>query len=119
LVKGPWTVEEDNLLMEVVKKHGVKKWSLVASYLKGRLGKQCRERWYNHLSPDIKKGAWTLEEDRLLKEIHRELGNKWSKIAARLPGRTDNAVKNRWNSTIQRQMRLGIGDDDHHKKKKV
>lgn len=104
--KKSWTEVEDRILSEIVAKGGAHKWSTIAASLPGRAGKQCRERWYNHLCPEVRKGSWTAEEDHIIMESVREHGTKWSFIVKKLPGRTDNAIKNRYNSAMRRQKRL-------------
>lgn len=87
LVKGAWSSMEDDLLTKLVETHGPKNWTAIASHLNGRIGKQCRERWYNHLDPTIRKDPWTPEEDRRIVELHAQLGNRWAEIAKVLVGR--------------------------------
>lgn len=108
-----WTTDEDNILMQRIEKHGNKSWTRVAQELNNlvhggrhiRQGKQCRERWFNHLNPDLKKGQWTLEEDVFILEQQRVIGNRWSDISKCLQGRNENSVKNRWKSLMKRAMK--------------
>tara|TARA_B100000780_G_C20999327_1_gene399796 strand:+ start:13 stop:753 length:741 start_codon:yes stop_codon:yes gene_type:complete len=105
LKKGPWTPVEDDLVLKAVLKLGIQhvKWSNVAALVNGRLGKQVRERWYNHLDPTLNKGQWTKEEDAALVKWQADFGNKWVKIADKMPGRSENGIKNRWNSAKRRR----------------
>jgi len=109
LVKGPWKEEEDNKLVELVEKYGPKDWSTIASHIQGRIGKQCRERWFNHLSPEVRKTNWSPEEDRIIIEAHHRLGNKWTAISKLLDGRPANAIKNHWNSTLLKRIQDSNG----------
>ncbi|KAL5802724.1 hypothetical protein ACOSQ4_031029 [Xanthoceras sorbifolium] len=113
--KGPWTVEEDQKLTDYIQKHGHGRWRILPKNagLK-RCGKSCRLRWTNYLRPDIKRGKFSLEEEETIIQLHRVLGNKWSAIAARLPGRTDNEIKNYWNTHIKKKLlRMGIDPVTH------
>ncbi|XP_061354090.1 transcription factor WER-like [Gastrolobium bilobum] len=103
--KGFWSVEEDRILMDYVKKHGIGKWNRIAK-LTGlkRCGKSCRLRWMNYLSPNVKRGDFSEEEQDLIIRLHKLLGNRWSLIAGRIPGRTDNQVKNYWNSHLSKKL---------------
>ncbi|XP_060203291.1 transcription factor MYB102-like [Lycium barbarum] len=115
LKKGPWTTEEDQKLIDYIQKHGSGNWrTLPKNAGLQRCGKSCRLRWTNYLRPDIKRGKFSFEEEETIIQLHRILGNKWSAIAARLPGRTDNEIKNYWNTNIRKKlMRMGIDPVTH------
>ncbi|XP_071704853.1 transcription factor MYB3R-1-like isoform X2 [Rutidosis leptorrhynchoides] len=104
LVKGPWSREEDEVITRLVEQLGAKKWSTIAQHLPGRIGKQCRERWHNHLNPNINKEAWSQEEEIALIQAHQIYGNKWAELTKFLPGRSDNAIKNHWNSSVKKKL---------------
>ncbi|KAI4295023.1 hypothetical protein MLD38_040713 [Melastoma candidum] len=103
--KGAWTKEEDQRLVDYIRLHGEGCWrSLPKAAGLLRCGKSCRLRWINYLRPDLKRGNFAQEEDELIIKLHSTLGNKWSLIAGRLPGRTDNEIKNYWNTHIKRKL---------------
>lgn len=105
IVKGAWTSEEDRIILDAVESNGIDdiKWSDVAVKLKGRSGKQCRERYLNYLDQNIKRSEWTEEEDILLFELQRVIGNKWAEIAKIIPRRSENNIKNRFNSKAKKK----------------
>ncbi|XP_022753961.1 transcription factor MYB41-like [Durio zibethinus] len=115
LKKGPWTAEEDQKLIDYIQKHGHGRWrTLPKNAGLKRCGKSCRLRWTNYLRPDIKRGKFSIEEEETIIQLHSVLGNKWSVIAARLPGRTDNEIKNYWNTRIKKKLlRMGIDPVTH------
>ncbi|KAI4322869.1 hypothetical protein L6164_022520 [Bauhinia variegata] len=115
LKKGPWTPEEDRKLIDYIQKHGHCKWrTLPKNAGLKRCGKSCRLRWANYLRPDIKRGRFSFEEEEAIIQLHSVLGNKWSTIAASLPGRTDNEIKNYWNTHIKKRLlKMGIDPVTH------
>lgn len=118
LHRGPWTPREDTLLTKYIQAHGEGHWrSLPKKAGLLRCGKSCRLRWMNYLRPDIKRGNITPDEDDLIIRMHSLLGNRWSLIAGRLPGRTDNEIKNYWNTHLVKRLRSqGITDPGTHRK---
>ena len=96
LRKGAWTKEEDDQIVEWVKQHGTGKWKELSLTMEGRIGKQLRERWCNHLDPSLKREQFTEQEDNVIIAMHQSIGREWHKIAKALPGRSANAVKNRF-----------------------
>ncbi|KAJ1294713.1 hypothetical protein BS78_01G166800 [Paspalum vaginatum] len=109
LKKGPWTAAEDAMLTDHVRRHGEGNWNAVQR-MTGllRCGKSCRLRWTNHLRPNLKKGSFSPDEELLIAQLHAQLGNKWARMAAHLPGRTDNEIKNYWNTRTKRRQRSGL-----------
>ncbi|XP_030930895.1 myb-related protein 315 [Quercus lobata] len=116
LKRGPWTIEEDHKLMNFILNNGIHCWRMVPK-LAGllRCGKSCRLRWINYLRPDLKRGGFTETEENQIIQLHSRLGNRWSKIAAHFPGRTDNEIKNHWNTRIKKRLKLLGLDPVTHK----
>ncbi|GMN48979.1 hypothetical protein TIFTF001_018143 [Ficus carica] len=111
LKKGPWSPEEDQMLISYIQKHGHGNWRALpkqAGLL--RCGKSCRLRWINYLRPDIKRGNFSREEEETIIQLHEMLGNRWSAITARLPGRTDNEIKNVWHTHLKKRLKQSNHD---------
>ena len=104
MVSASWSKVEDDLLTQLVLQNGARDWTKIAIALPGRIGKQCRERWHHHLNPDVVKKKWTLEEDVLIVQLYFKHNTRWSEMAKHISGRTDNQIKNRFNSNLKKRL---------------
>jgi hypothetical protein len=115
--RRPWTAKEDAAIRGLVEESGVKQWTVIADNLQkrfniyGRSGKQCRERWHNHLNTGIVKQPWSVSEECKLFSTHQKIGNKWAEISKEIPGRTDNSIKNHFYSTVRKFYRKIYGKE--------
>ncbi|KAL8547999.1 hypothetical protein ACS0TY_007334 [Phlomoides rotata] len=112
LKKGPWTPEEDLILTNFIHQNGYANWRALPKRAGlSRCGKSCRLRWMNYLRPDIKRGNFSPQEEETIIKLHQQLGNRWSVIAASLPGRTDNEIKNVWNTNLKKRLNKQSGPE--------
>ncbi|PWO00068.1 C-Myb R2r3, partial [Tilletiopsis washingtonensis] len=103
VVKGAWSKAEDDRLLRLVEEHGAERWVIIAQHMGSRSGKQCRERWHNHVDPCILRKPFTPEEDAIIIALYNQIGSKWAEMSKRLKGRPDNSIKNHFNTTLSRR----------------